>query len=144
MKHSLSFFNSTLLDMSAIDLQSFNKNFFKKNINVKSNGVLVFYLYYFYFLKININLIFLNLNFKKVFLNSIDKLYLNSNWLEREAAEMFGLNFLNKKDLRKLLTDYTCLDNPLLKSFPCEGFYDVYYNFFEDQVKTFKNTTVEL
>ena len=40
---------------------------------------------------------------------------------------MFGINFKHKKDIRKLLTDYSNFENPLLKSYPSEGFFDVFY-----------------
>ena len=57
---------------------------------------------------------------------------------------MFGINFFFKKDLRKLLTDYSNLENPLLKNYPTEGFTDIFYNFFEDQVTLSNNSSVEL
>ena len=49
---------------------------------------------------------------------------------------MFGINYFNKKDVRKLLIDYSSFENPLLKTYPTEGFFDIFYNFFEDQVVT--------
>jgi NADH:ubiquinone oxidoreductase subunit C len=57
---------------------------------------------------------------------------------------MFKINFTNKTDVRRLLLDYTKQEYPLLKDFPTEGFNDVYYNFFEDQVVYTTNTVVEL
>ena len=57
---------------------------------------------------------------------------------------MFGLNFYFKKDIRKLLMDYSCIENPLLKSYPTEGKIDIFYNFFEDQVVTNFNESIEL
>jgi NADH:ubiquinone oxidoreductase subunit C len=57
---------------------------------------------------------------------------------------MFGINYFFKKDLRKLLTDYSNIDNPLLKSYPTEGFSDIFYNFFEDQVIFSNNNSIEL
>jgi NADH:ubiquinone oxidoreductase subunit C len=64
--------------------------------------------------------------------------------MEREVSEMFGVNYFFKKDLRKLLTDYSNIDNPLLKSYPTEGFNDIFYNFFEDQVIFSNNNSIEL
>jgi NADH:ubiquinone oxidoreductase subunit C len=75
---------------------------------------------------------------------TIEKLYKNANWIERETSEMYGVNFKHKKDVRKLLTDYTNFENPLLKSYPTEGFFDVFYNFFDDQVILTNNSVVEL
>jgi len=54
---------------------------------------------------------------------------------------MFGVNYDFKLDIRKLLLDYSKNENPMLKDFPCEGYSDVFYNVFEDQV-VFNNTDV--
>jgi NADH:ubiquinone oxidoreductase subunit C len=54
---------------------------------------------------------------------------------------MFGINYFNKKDVRKLLIDYSSFENPLLKAYPTEGFFDIFYNFFEDQVVTNDTTS---
>jgi NADH dehydrogenase (ubiquinone) Fe-S protein 3 len=64
--------------------------------------------------------------------------------LERETSEMFKISFLNKTDTRRLLLDYSKHENPLLKDFPTEGFNDVFYSFFEDQVIYNTTTVVEL
>lgn len=82
--------------------------------------------------------------YKKQSLYSIERFYKNANWLEREAAEMYGILFREKRDIRKLLTDYSNFENPLLKSYPSEGFFDVFYNFFDDQVVLSNNSVVEL
>jgi len=57
---------------------------------------------------------------------------------------MFGINFFLKKDLRKLLVDYSSFDNPLLKNFPTEGYFDIFYNFFDDQVLMVNSSVIEL
>jgi NADH:ubiquinone oxidoreductase subunit C len=57
---------------------------------------------------------------------------------------MYGFFFSLKKDGRKLLLDYSKIENPLIKDFPSEGFYNVFYNFFFNQVTTIKNEVVEL
>lgn len=59
--------------------------------------------------------------------SSID-LYKNSNWLEREVFDMFGIIFIGHTDLRRLLTDYGFSGNPLNKDFPLKGFYETYYS----------------
>ena len=75
---------------------------------------------------------------------SIDKIYKNANWLERETSEMYGILYYNKNDTRKLLLDYSKIENPLLKDFPSEGLQDVFFNFFENQVTISKNEIIEL
>jgi NADH:ubiquinone oxidoreductase subunit C len=57
---------------------------------------------------------------------------------------MFRVSFSLKTDPRRLLLDYTKKENPLLKDYPTEGFNDVFYNFFEDQVTYNNSTVVEL
>jgi NADH:ubiquinone oxidoreductase subunit C len=57
---------------------------------------------------------------------------------------MFGVNYYNKKDIRKLLLDYSKIENPLLKDFPVEGFSEAFYDFFEDQVIFLNNDSIEL
>ena len=56
------------------------------------------------------------------------------NWMEREAAEMFGIKFLGKKDTRRLLLDYTTDANPLLKEYPVEGGGEYFYDALNSQV----------
>ena len=60
---------------------------------------------------------------------TLTNLYSNTNWLERELIEFFGISIIDKVDTRNLLLDYNFIWNPLLKSFPVEGFQEIYYNF---------------
>lgn len=77
-------------------------------------------------------------------IKSLDKIYKSASWLEREVGEMFRITYNNKTDTRRLLLDYSKQENPLLKDYPVEGFNDVFYNFFEDQVVYTNSTVVEL
>jgi NADH:ubiquinone oxidoreductase subunit C len=49
------------------------------------------------------------------------RIYLNSNWMEREIFEMFGIIFYNHPDLRKLLSDFFFEEYPLKKDFSVIG-----------------------
>ena len=142
-KNDVFFSNSMLLENSAIDN---NKNLnFLKNINYSSNqNILLFYIYYFFSIKMSIVLLTTYNNNKLNKLPSLDKIYKSSNWLERETSEMFRISYSLKLDTRRLLLDYSRQENPLLKNFPVEGFSDVFYNFFEDQVTYNESTVVEL
>ena len=71
-------------------------------------------------------------------------MYKNSNWLEREVAEMHGVEFTNKKDSRRLLLDYTTFENPLLKKFPCEGLNFLKYNPLISEIQKINYSTTEL
>jgi len=82
--------------------------------------------------------------YKKNRVASVDKLYKNASWVERETSEMFGINYYNKKDIRKLLLDYSKIEHPMLKDFPVEGFSEVFYDFFEDQVVFSNSDSIEL
>ena len=41
---------------------------------------------------------------------------------------MFGIQFLNNFDLRRILTDYGFQGHPLRKDFPLMGFVEIFYN----------------
>lgn len=143
-KYDLFLNNSILVENSAIDTLKFSKLNKDLNFFFKKNRIVIYYSYYFYNLKLKLNVILLNNFFKKNKINSIDKIYKNANWLERETSEMFGINFYNKKDIRKLLLDYSKIENPMLKDFPSEGFSEAFYDFFEDQVIFLNNDSIEL
>ncbi len=83
-------------------------------------------------------------NNKLTKVTSLDKIYKSASWLERETGEMFRVSYSLKTDSRRLLLDYSKQENPLLKDYPTEGFNDVFYNFFEDQVVYNNSTVVEL
>lgn len=75
---------------------------------------------------------------------SIESAYLNANWLEREVAEMYGLQFSPKADARNLLLDYTMAENPMRRSFPCVGEYEVFYNPLDEGLTYYPTNAVEL
>jgi len=53
--------------------------------------------------------------------------------MEREVFDMYGVNFKDHPDLRRILTDYGFEGHPLRKDFPLTGHTEVRYN--EDQKK---------
>jgi NADH-quinone oxidoreductase subunit C len=70
------------------------------------------------------------LNFDSIF--SIAELFPNANWLEREIAELHGVFFLGKKDLRNLLLQYGDTSAPMLKSYPSIGTREIFYDSVSD------------
>lgn len=60
--------------------------------------------------------------------DSLNDVYTNSDWLEREVYDMFGIYFKGHKDLRRILTDFGFEGSPLRKDFPLTGFVEVEFN----------------
>jgi NADH:ubiquinone oxidoreductase 27 kD subunit len=140
LKNELFYSFGTLSEMSAIDTLKYTKIFPENEYFNKSNRFLVYNIYYTYYAKIRLTLICSVKNN----IPSIETIYKNANWLEREVSEMFGVGFLNKKDSRPLLLDYSRNEFPMLKDFPTEGYYDIYYNFFENKLSYVQNEFIEL
>ena len=67
-------------------------------------------------------------------LDSIAELFMSANWLEREAAELSGLIFQGKKDLRNLMLQFGDTTAPFRKSFPTIGLRDVFYDPIKDTI----------
>ena len=65
--------------------------------------------------------------------NSITSIFPAANWMEREVFDMYGINFKDHPDLRRILTDYGFEGHPLRKDFPLTGHSEVRYS--EDQKK---------
>ena len=142
LKNELFYNFSTLMEISAIDTLKYSKILPKIDTILVDNRFFVFNIYYLYLTKIRLTFI-LNSNGTNN-ITSIENLYKNANWLERETSEMFGINYTLKKDQRILLLDYSKSENPLLKDFPTEGYMDIYYNFFENQLSYIQHEFIEL
>ena len=67
-------------------------------------------------------------------ISSITSLFPSANWMEREVFDMYGLNFKNHPDLRRILTDYGFEGYPLRKDFPLTGHNEVRYSEEEKKV----------
>ena len=144
-KNELFFAHSTLLDQSLFDTTEFTKNISKYfKLFFSKNNLVCFYTYFFYTLKCKLTLFTINLNKLNMLYPSIENLYNNCLWLERESAEMFGIFFKNKLDNRVLLLDYSKTENPLLKKFMCSGYTETYYNLFENNISIYKTEFIEL
>ena len=67
-------------------------------------------------------------------LDSIINIYKASDWYERECYDLFGINFNNHPDLRRIMTDYNFEGYPLRKDFPLTGHTEVRYDDVEKKV----------
>jgi NADH-quinone oxidoreductase subunit C len=54
-------------------------------------------------------------------LDTVTDLWKASDWLEREVYDMFGIQFKNHPDLRRIYTDEDFTGHPLRKDFPLQG-----------------------
>lgn len=52
---------------------------------------------------------------------SVVSLWPSANWYEREVYDLFGIEFTNHGDLRRILTDYGFVGHPFRKDFPVHG-----------------------
>jgi NADH-quinone oxidoreductase subunit C len=64
---------------------------------------------------------------------SLTKIFPSANWMEREIFDMYGVEFSDHPDLRRILTDYEFKGHPLRKDFPLTGHTEVRYS--EDEKK---------
>ena len=61
-------------------------------------------------------------------ISSITSVFPSANWMEREVFDMYGVNFKDHPDLRRILTDYGFEGHPLRKDFPLSGRSEVRYS----------------
>jgi len=65
---------------------------------------------------------------------SLTGVFPGANWYEREAFDMYGIQFADHPDLRRILTDYGFEGYPLRKDFPLTGHTEVRYDDLEKRV----------
>ena len=69
-------------------------------------------------------------------LESITIIHKSANWYERECYDLFGIQFSNHPDLRRIMTDYNFEGHPLRKDFPLTGHTEVHYDDLEKKLYT--------
>lgn len=73
------------------------------------------------------------LNGDALTLPSVEVVYPNANWYERELWDMFGIRFEGHTDLRRILMPYDWVGHPLRKDYPL-GYEEVQYSFNYDEI----------
>ena len=66
-------------------------------------------------------------------LPSIESIYPNANWHEREIWDMFGIQFENHPDMRRILMPHDWEGHPLRKDYPL-GYEEVQFSFNYDEI----------
>ena len=61
-------------------------------------------------------------------LPSVCELWPSANWFERETFDLFGIQFTDHPDLRRILTDYGFVGYPFRKDFPLSGHVEMRYD----------------
>ena len=73
---------------------------------------------------------------------SVTEIWPAAAWYEREAFDLFGIQFIGNSDLRRLLTDYGFIGHPFRKDFPISGHSEVRYDPLEKRV-VYQPVTIE-
>jgi NADH-quinone oxidoreductase subunit C len=115
-----------LLDITAVDYCP----------NLESRFHLV---YHFYSLKKNSILVLrVSLNGSEPEIQTIEGVYPNANWYEREVWDLMGIHFNGHSDLRRIVLPADWVGHPLRKDYPL-GYEEVQYTFNIDDVDKTKS-----
>jgi NADH-quinone oxidoreductase subunit C len=86
-------------------------------------------IYYLYSYKHNVRIgLRVPLSGSEPSLPTLESIYTNANWHERELWDMFGINFENHSDKRRILMPHDWEGHPLRKDYPL-GYEEVEFSF---------------
>jgi NADH-quinone oxidoreductase subunit C len=75
-------------------------------------------------------------------LPSIEEIYRNANWHEREVLDMFGIEFSGHSDPRRIIMPHDWEGHPLRKDYPL-GYEEVQFSFNFDEIDKRKPYAVD-
>jgi len=75
-------------------------------------------------------------------IDSIEPIYPNANWFEREIWDMFGIKFEGHPDLRRILMPHDWEGHPLRKDYPL-GYEEIQFDFNFDEIEKRKPRPTE-
>ena len=120
LKENNDFIFDQLLDITAVDNPSREQRF---NL-----------IYILQSLKKNKKLILMTSLKENDSIETITSVHKAADWYERECYDLFGIEFTNHPDLRRIMTDYNFEGHPLRKDFPLTGHTEVRYDDLEKKV----------
>ena len=118
LRSSLTKFNNTSISQSTIVVYNFH------SLNTQDR--------FFFFTQSDSSLVKSKFISSNSSLDSIAELFPAANWLEREVAELHGVSFFGKKDLRNLMLQYGDSTAPFQKCFPSIGVREMFYSPIKD------------
>jgi NADH:ubiquinone oxidoreductase subunit C len=149
LKFGTTYYSTHLCDITAYELpikqikylDNIKNNLFKntQKKNLADQVILIYNFHthytqsrYYIFTQNLINMIYSRYLTLTLSIDSITELFFAANWLEREIAELFGIDFNGKKDVRNLMLQYGDTSVPFKKMIPTIGFKEMVYNIIVD------------
>jgi len=66
-------------------------------------------------------------------LPTLERLFPNANWFEREVWDLFGIHFEGNSDMRRIVMPFDWVGHPLRKDYPL-GYEEVQFSFNFDEI----------
>lgn len=141
VKYSIFFKDFSLFDIGSYEIpiiDNFNRSR-RRIFNILYKNII----WYLYRSSVFSNYLFLFSLVVKSSIKSIETIYKNAKWLEREISDFFNIFFINKVDRRSLFSIPMFYESPYKKKYPMTGFYEIFICFFTKKIK-FKHVSFKI